>query len=282
MSLEITGHYAIVDGTRIYYEECGEGTPLVCIHTAGACSIEYYQFLPEMAKRGFRAIAIDLPGHGKSYPVGWEPFRRMHDYAEFVWRIIETICGDEKPIIAGTSIGGDMTVDLACYHSDDILAALALEGAAHTPTFPDIRLYEDPHAAPGWRDMMERAAISSLYYPISEEKITETRWMHRYAPQEVAVGDLECWATHDVRDKLADVSCPIMIFKGEADFYLPEELLDATVAGIPEGLAEKVIGPKMGHYPMFEQPEALAEICCDFLARNNVVVPSASAGAPAV
>jgi pimeloyl-ACP methyl ester carboxylesterase len=82
----------MVDGTRIYYEECGDGMPLFCVHTAGACSIEYYQFRPIMADQGFWAIAVDLPGHGKSYPVSWEPFRVMHDYAEFVWKIIEAVC----------------------------------------------------------------------------------------------------------------------------------------------------------------------------------------------
>lgn len=271
MSLEIIGRYVDVDGTRIYYEECGEGAPVFCIHTAGACSIEYYQFLPALAQHGFRVIAVDLPGHGKSYPVNWEPFRRMHDYAEFVWRIIETVCRSDKPIVLGTSIGGDMTVDLACHHSSDIRAALALEGAAYTPTFPDIRIYEDPHACPSWRDSMERAAISSLYYPTSEEKVIETRWMHRYAPQEVAVADLECWAHHDVRQHLKDISCPIMIFKGEADYYVPDHLLQATVDGIRDGLAEFVVGPRMGHYPMFEQPEDLTSICVDFLKRHAVL-----------
>ncbi|MBP6031001.1 MAG: alpha/beta hydrolase [Sphingobium sp.] len=279
MSHEIIGRYVTVDGTRTYYEECGEGIPLFCIHTAGACSIEYYHFLPEMARRGFRAIAIDLPGHGKSYPVGWEPIRRMHTYAEFVWNAVKAICGDEKPVILGTSIGGNMTVDLACHHSPDMLAALALEGAGYTPTFPDLRIYEHPHAAPGWRDMMERAAISSLYYPVSEEKVIETRWMHRYAAQEIAVADLECWANHDVRDRLKDIVCPTMIFKGVADYYLPEHLLEATVAGIADGLSELVIADRMGHYPMFEQPEELAEICCAFLQRHGVQIPTVASAA---
>lgn len=267
------GHYTTVDGTRTYYEECGEGIPLFCIHTAGACSIEYYQFLPLMAAHGFRAIAIDLPGHGKSYPVDWQPFRNMHEYAEFVWRASETIC-DDAPVILGTSIGGNMTVDLACHHSKDIRAALALEGAAYTPTFPNVNIYEQPHACPGWQDIMERAAEQSMYRPIPEGKRIETRWMHRYAPQQVATADLQCWVNHDVRDKLGDVRCPLMVFKGEADYYLPEEFLDSTVAGVPEGLAEKIIGDKMGHYPMFEQPEALANICLDFLSRKGVLTES--------
>lgn len=275
MSFEITGRYITVDGTRIFYEECGTGTPVFCIHTAGACSIEYYEFMPALAQHGYRVIAVDLPGHGKSYPVNWEPFRRMHDYAEFTWKIAKAVCGSEKPIILGTSIGGDMTVDLAAHHSEEMLAALALEGAAYTPTFPDIRIYEDPHACPGWRDEMERAAISSLYYPVDKEKVVETRWMHRYAPQEIAVADLECWANHDVRSGLKNITCPIMIFKGEADYYVPDELLQATVDDIADGLAEFIVGPRMGHYPMFEQPEELTEICMDFLKRHSVAAKAA-------
>lgn len=267
---EITGHYADVDGTRIYYEECGEGTPLFCIHTAGACSIEYYEFLPIMADNGFRAIAVDLPGHGKSYPVDWEPFREMHDYAEFVWRIIEEVC-EEDPVVAGCSIGGNMVTDMACHHSEEMRAALALEGTAYTPTFPNVNVYEHPHACPGWRDIMERAAEQSMYRPVSEEKVTETRWMHRYAPQEIATGDLQCWVNHDVRDKLGDISCPFLNFKGEADFYVPEERMEEAMAGIDDDLGEMVIGDEMGHYPMFEDPKRLAAVCMDFLQDKGIV-----------
>jgi pimeloyl-ACP methyl ester carboxylesterase len=121
---------------------------------------------------------------------------------------------------------------------------------------------------------MERAAEQSMYRPIPEGKRIETRWMHRYAPQEIATGDLQCWVNHDVRDKLGNVKCPLMVFKGEADYYLPEELLDDTVAGVPNDLAEKIVGQKMGHYPMFEQPEALANICLDFLARKGALKES--------
>jgi pimeloyl-ACP methyl ester carboxylesterase len=32
-----------------------------------------------------------------------------------------------------------------------------------------------------------------------------------------------------------------------------------------------IVGAKMGHYPMFEQPESLADIVVDFLRRRNVV-----------
>jgi len=68
---DIIGRYINVAGTRTFYDELGpeDGKPLVCIHTAGASSLEYHYILPLYAAHGFRAYALDLPGHSRSYPV---------------------------------------------------------------------------------------------------------------------------------------------------------------------------------------------------------------------
>jgi len=66
---DIRGHYVKVNGTRTFYDEIGDGYPIVCVHTAGACSLEYTYLLPLLAERGFHAYALDLPGHSRSYPV---------------------------------------------------------------------------------------------------------------------------------------------------------------------------------------------------------------------
>ena len=58
---------------RIFFEEAGQGVPLLCLHTAGADSRQYRHLLndAEVTKR-FRVIAFDLPYHGRSTPPsGW-------------------------------------------------------------------------------------------------------------------------------------------------------------------------------------------------------------------
>ena len=54
---------------RIYFEEAGQGIPLLCLHTAGADGRQYRALLndPEITRR-FRVVAFDLPWHGKSSP----------------------------------------------------------------------------------------------------------------------------------------------------------------------------------------------------------------------
>ena len=43
---DIRGHYVKVNGTRIFYDEIGEGYPIVCVHTAGACSLAQWSGFP--------------------------------------------------------------------------------------------------------------------------------------------------------------------------------------------------------------------------------------------
>jgi hypothetical protein len=54
---------------RLYFEEAGEGIPVLCLHTAGADGRQYRALLndPEITRR-YRVIAFDLPWHGKSSP----------------------------------------------------------------------------------------------------------------------------------------------------------------------------------------------------------------------
>jgi pimeloyl-ACP methyl ester carboxylesterase len=58
---------------RIYVEEAGEGTPLLCLHTAGADGRQYRALMnDERITSSRRVIAFDMPWHGKSSPPsGW-------------------------------------------------------------------------------------------------------------------------------------------------------------------------------------------------------------------
>ena len=264
---DIRGHYVKVNGARTFYDELGEGQPIVCIHTAGANSLEYQYILPLYAEQGLHAYALDLPGHSRSYPVNWQQHRTIHEHAEFVHAFVKTL-GLKKPVIVGCSIGGCITLDYAAYHWQEMAAGIPMEGMARTPTFPLPSHLVHPSWAPGWQDQMERAAIESLSPRCPAEKVEELRWQHRNA-QVSAVGDLEGWARHDVRDKLGAVECPMLVVRGEDDFWVPRELTEETVALLKNGEAVHLKG--IGHYPMFEDPQLVAKLTGDFCRRNNIL-----------
>ena len=73
----IIGRYVYINcqgkSYRTYYEENGDGIPMVCLHTAGTDGRQYrHQLCDSDMASNFRVIAFDLPRHGKSIPPeGW-------------------------------------------------------------------------------------------------------------------------------------------------------------------------------------------------------------------
>ena len=59
---------------RLYFEEAGSGIPLLCLHTAGSDGRQWRAVLNDaQITRHYRAIAFDMPWHGKSSPpAGWQ------------------------------------------------------------------------------------------------------------------------------------------------------------------------------------------------------------------
>lgn len=86
---------------RIFYEEAGQGIPLVCLHTAGTDSREWrHQLCDPDINKDFRVIAFDLPRHGKSIPPAewWKEAYKLtaNFYAEFTMAFCKEL-GLEKP-----------------------------------------------------------------------------------------------------------------------------------------------------------------------------------------
>ena len=59
------GKFVNVGGADIYYEEYGQGEPLILLHGFGRTLEDWKSFIPEYSKN-FRVIAWDMRGHGRS------------------------------------------------------------------------------------------------------------------------------------------------------------------------------------------------------------------------
>jgi len=126
-----------VDGVdyRIYYETAGTGgIPLLLQHTAGADGRQYRHLLADpVLQRDFTMIAYDLPYHGRSLPPSgkawWEnayaPTQKQ--LMDFVVAIADALSLD-RPVFMGCSVGGQLALDLAAFHSERFRAFISLNG----------------------------------------------------------------------------------------------------------------------------------------------------------
>jgi haloalkane dehalogenase len=61
---ESTGRRFTAQGVESFVLDTGEGDPVVCLHGVPSSAYLYRKLVPELAHRGLRGIAFDLPGLG--------------------------------------------------------------------------------------------------------------------------------------------------------------------------------------------------------------------------
>jgi pimeloyl-ACP methyl ester carboxylesterase len=64
-SVAPNGNYVTANGAKIYYEEYGQGEPLILLHGFGRTLSDWKPYIPEFSK-DYRVIAWDMRGHGRS------------------------------------------------------------------------------------------------------------------------------------------------------------------------------------------------------------------------
>jgi len=244
---------------RVYFEEAGQGIPLVCLHTAGADGRQFRHLMNDDAvTRHYRVLAFDLPWHGKSLPpAGWqdEEYRlTTPGYIELVRAFIEAL-GLERPVVLGCSIGGKIVLELARLHAKTFRALVGLESADYQAPW-----YDDT----GWLHRSDvhggevcGALMSGLIAPQSpSETRWDTLWMYMQGGPGVFKGDLFFYrADGDFRDRVSQIdtsACPLYLLTGEYDFSCTPEDTRRTAQKIKG--ARVTVMEQIGHFPMSEHP----------------------------
>jgi soluble epoxide hydrolase / lipid-phosphate phosphatase len=148
--------------TTFYLAEGPENGPLIIfIHGWPELSISWRHQLPSLAALGFRTIAPDMRGYGRSsiYP-------RSHDYAqEFIVQdmldLLDSL-GKERAVWVGHDWGSPVVWNLASHHPDRCEAVANLcvpyytieRGLDHTITLVDRKVYPEAEYPAGQWDYM--------------------------------------------------------------------------------------------------------------------------------
>ena len=247
------------DNYRIYVEEAGQGTPLLCLHTAGSDGRQFRHILNDKRiTNNYRVIVFDLPWHGKSNPPeGYE----LKDYkltTNLYKEIIMSFCLQYKlidPVIMGCSMGGRVFLNLALEHCDYFKAVIALEGSDKLEPYYDLDWLHRPDVHGG---LVQAAFVSSQIAPQSPNNFKhETLWHYMQGGPGVFKGDLYFYwhdGDFDDRSNLIDTSkCPVYLLSGEYDCSCTPERTLETAKRIKGSKA--TIIPGIGHFPMSENPD---------------------------
>ncbi|MEO8801604.1 MAG: alpha/beta hydrolase [Polyangiaceae bacterium] len=87
----------------IHVESTGEGTPVLLLHSGGMSSRQFKKLAVELAEASFRAVAIDLAGHGLAHEVREPTPLSLYDDVDDVVGLLEELGSAH---IVGHSYGG--------------------------------------------------------------------------------------------------------------------------------------------------------------------------------
>lgn len=247
---------------ELFYETAGAGPDVLLLHTAGADSRQYHDLMADTSLTSrCRLIAFDLPGHGRSdllpgiVPGGHS--LTTEQYATTILAAIEAL-GLASPIISGSSMGGEICLEMA-YRAPDILGGIvACEASDHVPgrkvPWAKHPLVNESLFVPEW--------VYGLMAPHSPEHYRRKVWWgYSQGGFGTFAGDIDFYSGDwDGRDRISEIDtarCPVIMMTGEYDYSCTPAMSEATARKIPGAVFWPM--PRLGHFPMAENPQLFAE-----------------------
>ncbi len=133
---EVTHRMIETNGIHLHVAEQGEGPLIILCHGFPECWYSWRHQLPALAKAGFRAVAPDLRGYGRSdRPEEVEKYTILDNIGDIVG-LVDAL-GAKQAVIAGHDIGAAIAWQTALLRPDRFRAVIALSPPFRSRGFGD-------------------------------------------------------------------------------------------------------------------------------------------------
>jgi len=234
--------------------------PTILIHGAGGSRLDWPSPLRRLPEAN--AIAVDLPGHGRSAGPGRAT---VEGYADVI-RVFMDALDIPRAVICGHSMGGAITQMLGLTHPERVAGLILVATGAKLSVHPDI--LEQVQADKGavaqvlkdwlWGDNATNAMRQQGFEQLMQ------------LSAETIYNDYLACNRFDVRNRLGELAMPTLILSGTADrmtfhkysVYLRDQIKHSTLVPIDGG----------GHMITLEYPQQVAGAVREWLHahQNNL------------
>jgi pimeloyl-ACP methyl ester carboxylesterase len=232
------GKFVTINGFKMYYEDYGEGKPLVVIHGNNE-SAESMKYQVEYFKKTRRVIVADSRAHGRSGSVGNEDFN--YDMLTADWAaLIEALNLDQVDVF-GWSDGGIIGILLAKDHPKRIDKVFAYGANTRLPGESVL-----PEVDKGLRKFL--ASMPDTGQKSNEQKLLAMMLVHPDIPWE----------------ELKKVQKHIMVATGDRDLILLEHSVKLYRA-LP--MAYLAVFPNASHFMVQDDHQKINKAAEDFFSK---------------
>lgn len=261
-----TGSFLEVDGSKIYYEECGTSSQtIVLVHDGVLDSAVWNDVWPEFCKH-FHTIRYDRRGYGRS-PASTTWHLATEDLASLL-RHLKV----KHAAIVGSSHGGEISINFALDHPE-IVQQLVLVGAVvggmpYSQHFFDRGEALDKPLQKGDVPGAIAAASKDKYLIAPGNDAAKKRMadLLSASPQDMTHPELEI-RPKPALPRLHEVRVPTLTLVGDADIPDVHAHAGAIEAGILR--AHRVVIKDVGHLMYLEKPAEFSRVVITFIEQNE-------------
>ena len=286
------------NGVMIYYEEFGEGEPLMILHGGPGATHDYFlPYLLTLAKN-YRLIFIDERGSGKSERLEDVKQYTVENMAEDVEAVRKAL-GLGKMNLLGHSYGGVLAQAYALKYQEHLSHLILCSTFSSTSLMNEVFVKIKENMTPELRERINKMEGEGLFghgLPYEQNRYTDeykiAAWGEGYFPYlyqknpdpdyDPAAGAFswalyrEMWGSDgefiingnlvsaEYTDMLHTIKVPTLINCGDNDECAPSlsELMHEKIPG-----SELVIYPQSGHMTFVDQPDMFIKSIEEFLSK---------------
>lgn len=277
-------HTAQIAGRAVNYVSLGSGErAVVFVHGLGGSWQNWLENVPATAAAGYRVIALDLPGFGRSeMPV--EPITITS-----LARSVDDLCdalGLSSVAVVGNSMGGFAAAEMAIRHPDRVERLVLVDAAGistalgRNPISERVGKFLVTGVIGGGGQAPSKSQLQAMLRrpgfvhlamgAVARHPTLLSREL--LAEQILSVGApgfmpaLDAIINYEFLDRLGEIACPTLVVQGTEDVLVPLGDAFEYERRIPK--ATTLILEDTGHVPQFERPGTFNRALLEFLGQE--------------
>ena len=257
------GAYAELPGVNLWFTDTGgTGTPIVLLHSNTGNSDIWQPQIAAFAAAGYRVIAFDRRGWGRSTAVatsGEQPGSIAGDLA-----VLADHLKLEKFDLLGVAGGGFAALDYAAWHPERV-RRLVIGGSTGDIKDKELADFIGRIEIPEIRKQPAVYLEGAPSYRGANLDGT-ARWIEINAHSRQPGAPNQPLHTPNTLAKIAAIPAPTLVIAADADLLAPPALMRIWAAHMQNH--EWAVMADAGHAMAWEQPETFNKIVLDFLGRH--------------